>query len=78
MIVNVWELILQQEIESQEMVRIMVLLGHSSLNMVKRYAALSPEYTRKAVTALSRKKEAAIMNEENRRFLEEHQEQFIQ
>lgn len=57
---------------------IMVLLGHSSLNMVKRYAALSPEYTHKAVMALSRKKEAAIMNEENRRFLEEHQEQFIQ
>lgn len=52
---------------------IMILLGHSSLKMVQRYAALSPEYTRKAVMALSRKKEAMIMADESRKFMERHE-----
>ena len=36
---------------------IMVLMGHSSISMVLRYATLSPNYTKKAVMKLSRKKE---------------------
>ena len=56
---------------------IMVLLGHSSLKMVQRYAALSPEYTRKAVMALSRKKEAVIMANETRTFMERHEEKRV-
>lgn len=52
---------------------IMILLGHSSLKMVQRYAALSPAYTKKAVMALSRKKEAAILADETKRFIERHE-----
>ena len=52
---------------------IMVLLGHSSLKMVQRYAALSPSYTRRAVMRLSKMKEADFLSHENKKFHEHHE-----
>ena len=63
--------------ESVPLFEIMVLLGHSSLKMVQRYAALSPSYTRAAVMKISKMKEADFLAQENKTFIEKNEESVI-
>ena len=59
--------------EGRPLYDIMVLMGHSSLKMVLRYARLSPEHTKKSAMSISRKTEAKLLAEENRSFFKRHE-----